>query len=405
MLLILAGLPVQGQIIMHDYTEADLSPAFQGKRSVERLCRIVNTCMPEDRNVHWKVVAKYDPSLPYSRFAAEMDRRLREMQIRFPADFPRWMRSRESMRQLTAWVFLAKLDLPPEHADRLKTHWLVRAVAAKAIQTLNRPPIPFVQEYPFAYTLTSCGYYPVGGLPVWDEMPGTPPALQQLNDEYAELLMESCARSGFFRRERFAEQLLLAAVNGEECDLAKLLPSESAAADPEMWFRGCMDGRLFAFYAPMSAVHFETMYRELAVIRWQDPDGKVQHCRLPELYQRRSEIPEYTRQVRQLSHDLARMSRNIHPMLHEPFNQLRRNLAEILAGREAPQDFATAERTLFAAVDRLMQIESMLSEVQKQKIPPGVRMANLLTAVRELRKHELRYPGVDKLLDRWDDYR
>ena len=166
-----------------------------------------------------------------------------------------------------------------------------------------------------------------------------------------------------------------------------------------------MDGRLFAFYAPMSAVHFETMYRELAVIRWQDPDGKVQHCRLPELYQRRSEIPEYTRQVRQLSHDLARMSRNIHPMLHEPFNQLRRNLAEILAGREAPQDFATAERTLFAAVDRLMQIESMLSEVQKQKIPPGVRMANLLTAVRELRKHELRYPGVDKLLDRWDDYR
>lgn len=395
------------QIFMYDYKDAQQSPTFQGQRAIDRLSRIADVCIPDllPGRQQWKIVARYDKDAGRSEFSAFLDRRTGELRIFYPGNFYEWHNDTISMRRLAAWVFIAKLGLDPLQEDQLRGHWLIRAAARKTMQNLNRPFVPFVQEYPITYALASYGIYPGNNLPIDYDPPGTPACLRQMNDEYAELLMEALGKTGLYGKNRLASHLLMSHLQEQSMSLLSELPALSWGADPVGWFKQNMESKLLAFYAPMSAEYFETLYWETTELHWLDKQGKQRKDTLSTLHANLKEIPNIRTTLSRMQEQLWRLSKNTHPYLQGALSPLRNELAAVSRGRSDGKKLVEQEKALLKKVAELMTIEQYTSNAQKRLVQPGARMKHLLQAVRTLRQREDVYPGAKEVLDRWDDYK
>ena len=395
------------QILLYDYKDAIFSPVFQGQRAIDRLCRIADICIPEaiPGRPQWKVVAAFDKEAGDSEFAAFLNQKTKELHIYYPRDFYRWQNDPECMRRLAAWVFIAKLGLDPLQEDQLRGHWLVRAAARKTIQNLNRPFVPFVQEYPVTYVLASHGIYPGNHLPINNDPPGTPSCLRQMSDEYAELLLEAISKTGLFGKKKLASHLLLSQLNEQSVSLLSELPAMNLGADPMAWFKQSIESKLLAFYAPMSAEYFETMYWEMTELHWRDTQGKARKDSLSTLHERLKEAPEIKYNLPRIQEHLWSLSKNTHPHLQGALTTLRLELSAISRGTSNGKKLAEYEKALLRKVSELMTIEQYTADAQKRFVQPGARMKHLLQAIRTLRQREDIYPGAKEVLDRWDDYK
>ena len=395
------------QILMYDYKDAIFNPVFQGQRAIDRLCRIADICIPEaiPGRLQWNVVATLDKQAGDSEFAAFLNQKTKELHIYYPRNFYTWQNDPECMRRLAAWVFIAKLGLDPLQEDVLRGHWIIRAAARKTIKNLNQPFVPFVQEYPITYVLASHGVYPGNHLPINNDPPGTPASLQQMSDEYAELLLEAIGKTGLFAKKKLASHLLLSQLNEQSVDLLSELPGMSLGADPIAWFKQSIESKLLAFYAPMSAEYFETMYWEMTELYWRDIKGTARQDTLSTLHERLKETPEIKYNLPRIQEHLANLSKNTHPYLQSALTALRQELAAINRGKSNGEKLAVLEQALLRKVSELMTIEQYTADAQKRLVQPGARMKHLLQAVRTLRQREDIYPGAKEALDRWDDYK
>lgn len=395
------------QILLYDYKNAFLSPIYQGDRAVDRLCKIADICIPGktgEKN-SWQIIATLDEQADRSEFSAFLNRPLKQLHIFYPRNFYEWHSDIVALRRLAAWVFLAKLGLDPLLEDQIQGHWIIRAAARKTMQTLNRPFVPFVQEHPITYALVSHGIYPDNRLPVDFDPPTTPDCLRQLSDEYADLLLDSCAKADLFQKKNLAAHLLLSQLNEKSISLMTELPADTLGADPAAWFKQDMTTKLLTFYAPLSAAYFESQYWEMTEVYWRSSTGKRQKATLSTLHSHIKEKTEFLPALRRIHTQLWNLSKHTHPHLQNALAALRTELSAVIHGKADGSKLAEKEKVLLQKTLELMTIEQYTVQAQKRLVQPGARMKHLLQTVRSFRQQENIYPGAKEVLDKWDDYR
>ncbi|MBR2428259.1 MAG: hypothetical protein IKB16_16105 [Lentisphaeria bacterium] len=395
------------QILIFDYKNAITSPIYQGNRAIDKLCKIADICIPAHpaNNKSWNVIATLDEQAGRSEFSAFLNRMTNQLHIFYPANFYEWHNDPVSMRRLAAWVFLAKLGQDPLLENQICGHWIIRAAARKTMQTLNRPFVPFVQEYPITYVLAANGIFPDKNLPVNNDPPGTPDSLRQLNDEYAEMLLDFIEKAGLFRnKNNLAAHLLLSALNEQSIDLLTELPADTLGADPMSWFKQNMAKKLLVFYAPVSAGNFESQYWEITELHWKDKKGKIRKNTLSSIHSCLQEKARFLPALRRMQEQLWNLGKQAHPGIQSAMAALRLEISAVIRGTSDGKKLADLEKVLLEKNQEIMTIEQYTEQAQKQFVQPGARLKHLLQAVRSFRQHENIYPGAKEVLDKWDDY-
>ena len=423
-------LPValQGQeerLYFRHFDSAETSTLFVSGRTMERTKHLVGLCLPHEEasGKSWNVVVEVDTTGTLARLETRPGKRRNEIRVRFPENIAQWKGDREQMCDLVAWCILAKMGRGPGKTPKIRSHWIVRALARRLIAEETVPSRQlFVRSYPMSYALAAHGMFASFDSVLISPPEGTPPYLCALADEYASLLLDICQRAGLLQGG-LAEKLLTAELEGSGDESLSFFaavaevsfPSRSQAAVVSeadegknfflAWFEGNAEHILLTFFAPVSAAQFEIIYRKNAWIRMIDPKThEVRRIAIHALSKEKT-APEEA-ELKETIHRLSLLKAVTPPCLQESLSGVRQALDRIRTrGMEHAEEAEEAERRLIRETSRLCGIERYLKKVQERQIVPVVRLEASLRAVREFRFRKQSETGIDRLLDQWDDYR
>ncbi len=439
-----AGGGVGGGFHLLRFTSADRSDSYLTQRLTERFESTASWAFPLRRNPYRCRVLQPDSAGNAGKeaetflFGATLSGR--EVRIRLPGAFRTWANDRESREMLMAWIVLARLELPPEYAERIRDHWIILGLARKAWKSFQNGQLPLSRSYPMAYALESHGIRPTlervlsGGS---SSLRGSSPHVRELQAEYAELLLEASERSGLFKNNRL-EGFLKAALlktGPEGMDLfpefaeaalrrrkgffgkrsgnrpqGKDLPAVAASRKEicEEWFAESMEKLLIGSFTPYAAEHFETLYHEASKIPFQDADGQEKVCSLSDLPMKREEIPDLNNRITQLLGRLNYLSTRGAPEFSAPLSSIRLAVTKCRTegGEAVREEIVRAEKQLFTAFSARHALERYLAEAELRFSGPRVCFRNSLEALeRSEQRSRAVFPEANRYLDEtWDEY-
>lgn len=416
-----------GKIYFRQLDSAENSDRYLSGRILEKAKSLADMCLPEmpGSGKTGSVILEMDRTGIQKRLEGWPGKRRNEVRIRFPARAALWEGDVEQMCDLAAWCLLAKMGRGPEKALGIRTHWIVRALARHLATegAASAASLPFARAYPMAYALASHGIFASFDSVLITPPAETPPGLRALSDEYASLLFDICQRTGLLKGG-LAGKLLAAELDGTGDGSISLFAAAAEVSFPERtrrslfsgtdggkkqfvsWFERYAEYLLLSFFAPVSAVQFESLYRETARIRVVDPDTfevrRISIASLPE-EQMAPDSAELVETIRCLSH----LTSVTPPVLQEALSGVRQALERIRTGGMAhAHEAREAEQALIRETGKLCGIERYLTKVQERQIGPGIRLDASLRSVRAIRLQTTKQgSGIDHLLDQWDEYR
>jgi len=413
-------------IYFRHFDRAEKSDRYVSSRILEKAKHLAELCLPRAAasGRSGSVLLEMDRSGGQKRLEARPGRRKNEIRIRFPGQTVFWAGDREQMCDLTAWCLLAKMGYGPDKALGIRRHWIVRGLARKLMsdETASAAGLPFVRAYPMAYALASHGIFADFDSILISPPDGTPPALRELADEYASLLLDICQRSGLLRGG-LAEKILNAELDGTGDESLSFfsaaaevsLPGKQQRAlvaneDAEKnffltWFERYAEHVLLTFFTPVSAAQFEIVYRNTARIRSVDPDTfEVRRVSIADLPDEKN-APDAA-ELEETARRLSLLTAVSPSCLQAPLNEVRLALDRVRTGGMSHAGEAVeAERALIRETGRLCGIERYLKKVQEKQIGPGIRLETSLRSIRNLRLKQQPGSGIARLLDQWDEYR
>ena len=432
----------EGGFHLLQFMQADRSDSFLTQRLTERFESAAAWAFPLRRNPFRCRLLQPDSAGNGGKeaetylFGATLSGK--EVRIRLPGPFRTWTKDRESREMLMAWFVLARLELPPEYAERIRDHWIILGLARKAWESFQETSsLPLSRSCPMAYALESHGIRPsLAGL-LSPAVPSqrTSPQARELQAEYAELLLEAADRSGLLKNNRlegFVKALLAGKPGVDAMDLflefagpalrrrqvfgnpsgkdssGKDAGSTSREKICEKWFSESMGKLLIGSFTPYAAEYFETLYHEAAKITYTDADGQEKVCSLADLPMKREEIPDLNSRITQLLGHLSFLSTRGAPEFSAPLSQVRLAVTKCRTeGGEAVRDeIARAEKQLFSAFSARHALERYLAEAELRFSGPRVCFRNALEALeRSEQRSRAVFPEANRYLDEtWDEY-
>lgn len=432
-----------GVIVMLKYSDAERSPYYRSRRLAERFLTIARDAVRAGKR-SWKIHLSVSPETDPEQFSVTPLRMKREIRIVVPRDFNLWCGDRKMHISLMALMIQARLGddflsgKPGKGGKEgapeiLQNHWIVRGLAKKAVEDPLFGFSPFFRFFPGARALSAAGFFPsvkevirVSPLPEFE----SPASL--LESEYAELLLDACAATGFFR-ENCAETLLCLALTAPGEDqygaflklvsgvLNKPVPLHPSAgkcesvsgavfpgADCDIWFHKFLSRTLLHYFSPVDVESFEELFRKASCYEFTDKNGVHRSCTLAEFPAVREFLPDENAAADELITRLNLLSFTAPAGFHVPLSELRLALARCRTDRseEAALALRDMEKRLYRLISERVSLEWTLLRREWKYAAPAFRLRRTLPAVRALQKYGVALPsGIRKSLDRRDEYR
>lgn len=440
-----------GTILMLNYTDAGKSPYYRSSRLAERFLAAARSTVNAGKRA-WKIQVRVSPENEPRQFSVTPRALKREIRIVVPREFDFWRDDRKMHVSLMALMIQAQLGVDfksgkqekgkPEKrtpAEILQNHWIVRALARKALEDPLFRIHPFFRVFPGAWALSAAGFFP----PVRDVMNPSPlpdyesPAAL-LESEYAELLFDACSAAGFFRGKQ-AETLLRLALTAPDEDpfeaflklasgaLKKPVPAYStggwkrsavsaspgpgpdfSAEDCDIWFRKRLSAMLLHYFTPAGVERFEELFRNASSCEFTDREGETRQCRVSEFPAFRGLFPDANAAADEFVTRLSLLSFTAPAGFQKPLSELRLALARCRTDTspEAAAELQEKEKYIYTLISSRAELERILLLREWKYTPPVFRLRQTLQSARLTEERDSALPdAIRENLDRRDEYR
>lgn len=416
------------RVLILDYQDANKSDSYRSSRLAGRFISVARAAVPDRKNA-WNVRMVYAKDGEAQRYGVNYHNGKRELRISVPLRFEEWQSDPDAHYWLMSWLVLARLGEPVNEVTldaqkRLRSHWLVRALARKATETAFAADTPFSRFLPGVYALSANGFYPsvarvVRPAPVLRAAD----SVSLLETEYALLLADACANAGFFRKGLGGDVFSLALHAPDEdpytvfLKLTENLPlkrlrragmseSENRNADLDLWFRETVSRAALSYFSPVSAEYFEIRYREAATYEFTDRDGLKRECAIADAAENWRYFPDGNAAADEWIARLSLLAYSAPADFQSYLAAIRLGLSRLRTDRspEAAAALRTAEKELFRMIARQAAVEKRLAEGEWRLIPPASRLGETLYAERMFQTEHSGSFRLRKLLTKWDKY-
>ena len=270
-----------------------------------KILNAVESAVPRNKRT-WRVTLHTHPEEQTEQeMTAQILRSRQEIRITLPVSITSWQNDPQQLHQLTSWMILARLGYPPEQQDKIKNHWIVRAISRKTAGEASRIDMPLSRYSPAAYALTARGILPElkQVIASCNNQLFDSAELVTLADEYAELLYDACSTNGFLPHG-FASKILMYTLQYPTTDQLFLFlasASQSGARDiykkylstpgvislpayktednlsrqdqydiMNLWFRDFLQKRLINYFTPAAISYMQEQYQTFSKITYKE---------------------------------------------------------------------------------------------------------------------------------------
>ncbi|MBR4665068.1 MAG: hypothetical protein IKO93_14460 [Lentisphaeria bacterium] len=427
---------------MLNYENAATSPRARLVNLTERLKRLSRQSLhlPKSHKAR-EIFATLSDGKKEKLFTYRMDKR-GNMRIILPNAYEKLWQEPAALPRLTGWYLFGHAAKKPELEKSFRNSWFVVGLSRKVMGEMNLVRTPFAGYFPAAYALTSISRYPALQSLLETELLPDDTVPRLIYEEYCELLVMICARSGLFRAGLLSRLLDDLEKDPSRKDMPELFRKHSRkalekraprifkgiATDDQLnaayetWFRKELDELLNYGFLPASAEKIETRYQK--AVRFESPlkpeeknaggkpSGKRQKeedrtvdtvsGRLEELianYQK-LEAPEKT-----AADIIGRISRLQHispPDLKIPLSNIRNALQAFAASPSARNGnvLLRTEQEFFKALENHLALEKFLVKTEVDCVSPAARYYLTFSLIDYERKPEQQpLRGLAELLE------
>jgi len=324
-------------------------------------------------------------------FRAENRSGGKRIEIFLPAVFAQWSEDPRKLNALARWTLLSRLGIPLKAQSRIPDSWLEAGFARKAASDSWRMRNARFGKYPAAYAFASHGIFPelrdvVGVTP----HPGDGFS-RLVYEEWAQILLELCLRSGAARNglleryqnlrtrdpetDRFQLFLDVFSKHLEKYGSRKYgrFVQTNGEFDIDKWFRREAERALVSRFLPMSLDFLEESYRQAVRL-----NGKKGIRTIADFAGKWRGKPDVDLSL-QLSESLIRLTELLYSAPSEVTVSLSALINEISALRDFGADDASgkrlnsAEKRFFQALEKQSLTENILKEAERKYVPVGAR--------------------------------
>lgn len=394
-----------GKLYILNYEDAAVSPRAKVVDMTERLRRLVRQSIPGGKKQKTReIFAVFPDGKRFKPFTFQFDKQ-NDLRIVLPPSYPQVMAEPAALPRLTGWYLFGRAGKDPDLEKYCRNSWFTVGLARKVLEEMNPTNTPFSGYFPAAYTLTSASRYPTLRSLLETELTPDDTAARLVYEEYCELLVLICARSGLLKSGLLTR--ILDAVEQDPnrrdmprlfCSLArpflekrrpKLFPKglneEQLAAAYEEWFRQELDDLLNLKFLPAPAEKIEKLY--LTAVQFdgrlktdgekekdQKP-GPAVHGDLSVLIREwdRLEAPETI--AGGMIARLARLNTRTSPDLKIPLENVRNALLNF-ARKPVPENgklLLSMEQDLFRALEKNLALAELLTKTEQECVTPAGR--------------------------------
>lgn len=408
------------QFVPLAFRNAEHSDQFRASRLADRFRQIAVGAIPRRKN-SWVIRFELCSLQEVQHFEVKPDSSgKRELMIKVPLAFESWRDDVLAHNWLMSILLMAQLGENFEkdgtnRAHLVQSHWLVRGLARKAAGDTLFTLRPFARSYAAAYVFCANGYR----MPLKNVVSGiyennrNLASIAEMESEFAGLLVSACEDGGFFR-EGLAEPVLRQALTSTDADLWKEFLRVGTAKnlfsgkDPDAWFQTYLERRLISLLSPLSVEYFETCYQELTTLTYKNSDGTEGQCGLSGLVKNWELFPSPNSLIDDLQLKLNVLAFRAPAGFQQQLSTIRQALTALRTEQTEirEQQLAAAEAQLFEAIRKRIELEQFLGGAESRHISPADRFQRTLRAAESARlERYLLVPGVQKKLDKWDEYR
>ena len=279
-----------GEFYVLNYENAATSPRARLVSLTERLKRLSRQTLhlPKSRKAR-EIFATLSDGKKEKLFTYRMDKR-GNMRIILPNSYDKLWQEPAALPRLTGWYLFGHAAKNPELEKSFRNSWFVVGLSRKVMGEMNLVRTPFAGYFPAAYALTSISRYPTLQSLLETELLPDDTVPRLIYEEYCELLVMICARSGLFRAGLLSRLLDdLEKDPSRKKDMPELFRKHSRKALEkrapkifkgiatndqlnaafEAWFRKELDELLNYGFLPASAAKIETLYQK--AVRFESP--------------------------------------------------------------------------------------------------------------------------------------
>ena len=287
-----------GGLYILNYEDAT-SPRAQVVDLTERLRRLVRLSIPGGKKQKTRdIFLVFADGKKNKPFTFQLDKR-NDLRIILPPSYSMLMEEPAALPRLTGWYLFGRAGKDPNLETHCRNSWFVVGFARKVLEEMNPSHTPFSGYFPAAYTLTSASRYPTLSSLLGTPLTPDDTAARLIYEEYCELLVLICARSGLFRAGLLSE--ILDAVEQDpgrkdmpalfrtlarpymEARMPELFPkglNEKQLAEAyEQWFRQELDNMLNLNFLPAPAEKIERLYLETVQFEGKLKDEQEQNAK------------------------------------------------------------------------------------------------------------------------------
>lgn len=422
-----------GDFYVLNYENAATSPRARVVNLTERLKRLARQSLSGPKKSKTReIFAVLSDGKQQEVFTYRMDKR-GNMRIMLPDSYEKLMTEPGALPRLTGWYLFGHAGKNPDLEKHYRNSWFVVGLSRKAMGEMNPVRTPFTGYFPAAYTLASASRYPSLQSLLETQLQPEDTTLRLIYEEYCELLVLICARSGLFRGG-FLYGLLDDLEKKPQPDMPELFRSHSRAllekrapkifkgiTDEtglkeayERWFRKELEEMLNYSFQPASPEKIENVY--LKTVRFESrlkpkekkagekkESGKTIRGRLGELIAHYSELEKPELTAVEIIGGLSRLLQMTPPDLRIPLSDIR-NALQTFATQPSDRNgkaVLDAEQNFFRAMENHLVLEKFLSETEASCVSPAARYYLTFSLI-EFRKQPARQPlrQLAELLER-----
>ena len=278
-----------GEFYVLNYENAATSPRARLVSLTERLKRLSRQTLhlPKSHKAR-EIFATLSDGKKEKLFTWRMDKR-GNMRIILPNSYEKLWQEPAALPRLTGWYLFGHAAKNPELEKSFRNSWFVVGLSRKVMVEMNLVRTPFAGYFPAAYALTSISRYPTLQSLLETELLPADTVPRLIYEEYCELLVMICARSGLFRAGLLSRLLDDLEKDPSRKDMPELFRKHSRKALEkrapkifrgiatndqlnaafETWFRKELDELLNYGFLPASAEKIETLYQK--AVRFESP--------------------------------------------------------------------------------------------------------------------------------------
>ncbi len=396
-----------GALYILNYEDAAVSPRAKVVNLTERLRRLVRQSVPGGKKQKSReVFAVFADGKRFKPFTFQFDKQ-NDLRIILPPSYPKLMEEPAALPRLTGWYLFGRAGKDPDLEKHCRNRWFIVGLARKVLGEMTPSNTPFSGYFPAAYAFTSASRYPTLQSVLETELTPDDTAARLIYEEYCELLVLICARTGLFRAGLLTRILDAVEKNPDRKDMPALfrsiarpflekrqpklfpkgLDDKKFAAACEQWFRQELDDLLNLNFLPAPAEKIEQLY--LTAVKFEGhlkkndgEDGQKDKTAGPVV---RGTLPDLIREWDRLQSPemiaggmirrIARLNVRTSPDLKIPVENVR-NALLIFARNPLPENgkrLLEREQELFLAFERNLALRDLLTKTEQECVTPAGR--------------------------------